>query len=353
MPAETPLVSHKNHKKSELAFCCARTPLAIALYLAACLAFLLAPPRAGGTSGLATMFDKHSRLHNLPAGKIVLIGGSNVSTGVDSETIEKALHRPVVNMGLGASLGLRYMMQEVKDDIRAGDLLVVLPEYDYFLDIPRASNAHLNGSSDLFQLALAHPPSIKWIAVDYLGSPDRFYNGLADLQTFIGTKKNFYANAYKRYKDSHFSLAISDLLQPGSTIFTQRKNYNKYGDFVGHLKLQPPGFGALQFLDYPTDKFNDEAIQAISDFGAEAERKGATVVIIPPPFPLEQKALPRARVICAHWQTIRNVSVLSATDRYTFAKEEFFDTPYHMNAHGRVQRTARIVEDLRTYLANR
>ena len=225
---------------SPLAFWCACAPIAIALYLLACTLFLLAPPRAGASSGLATMFDKHRRLHTLPSGKIVLIGGSNVSTGIDSEAIEKALHLNVVNMGLGASLGLRYMMQEVKDDIRPGDLLVILPEYDYFLDISRSSNAHLNGSSDLFQLAQAFPPSIKWIAVDYLGSPTRLCGGLEDLQHFIATKKNFYGIIFKRYKDSHFTAAISDLLQPGSTIYTQRQNYNKYGDFMGICSSSRP-----------------------------------------------------------------------------------------------------------------
>ena len=46
--------------------------------------------------------------------------------------MQDSLHVSVVNMGLYAKLGLRYMLAQVKPSIRAGDIVVVVPEYDQF-----------------------------------------------------------------------------------------------------------------------------------------------------------------------------------------------------------------------------
>src|SRR5688572_19607287 len=56
---------------------------------------------------------KHQRLSALPSPKIVLAGGSNLAFGIDSQMIEKATGRKVVNMGMDGYLGARFLLAEV------------------------------------------------------------------------------------------------------------------------------------------------------------------------------------------------------------------------------------------------
>src|SRR6476661_8416978 len=81
---------------------------------------------------IAAVLEKDRLIRNTPSPKIILVGGSNLAFGVDSKLLQDSLRLPVVNMGLYAKLGLRYMLAQVKPYIRAGDIVVVVPEYDQF-----------------------------------------------------------------------------------------------------------------------------------------------------------------------------------------------------------------------------
>lgn len=63
---------------------------------------------------------------------IVFVGGSNVAFGYNSPMIEARLGRPVINAGLHAELGLRFIVEESFSYLKKGDVLVFSPEYEHF-----------------------------------------------------------------------------------------------------------------------------------------------------------------------------------------------------------------------------
>src|SRR5512140_975750 len=81
---------------------------------------------------IAAVLEKDRLIRSTPSPKIILVGGSNLAFGIDSRMMEDSLHVNVVNMGLYAKLGLRYMLAQVKPYIKKGDVVVVVPEYDQF-----------------------------------------------------------------------------------------------------------------------------------------------------------------------------------------------------------------------------
>src|SRR5215212_5179389 len=83
-------------------------------------------------SYIAAVLEKDRLIRDTPSPKIILVGGSNLAFGIDSHMLEDSLGVHVVNMGLYAKLGLRYMLAQVKPYIRKGDLVLVVPEYDQF-----------------------------------------------------------------------------------------------------------------------------------------------------------------------------------------------------------------------------
>src|SRR6478672_545894 len=79
---------------------------------------------------IAAVLEKDRLIRSTPSPKIILVGGSNLAFGIDSRMMEDSLHLNVVNMGLYAKLGLRYMLAQVKPYIRRGDVVIIVPEYD-------------------------------------------------------------------------------------------------------------------------------------------------------------------------------------------------------------------------------
>ena len=50
------------------------------------------------TSYFAAVIDKHERLDVTPAGRILFVGGSSVTFGVDSPRVRQAVGRPAINL---------------------------------------------------------------------------------------------------------------------------------------------------------------------------------------------------------------------------------------------------------------
>ena len=81
---------------------------------------------------MAELRDKQKLLKNTPGPKLVLVGGSNLAFGVDSEKIEQQTGMRVVNMGLHGGVGLPYMLSLALPELKSGDVVVVSPEYELF-----------------------------------------------------------------------------------------------------------------------------------------------------------------------------------------------------------------------------
>jgi len=59
---------------------------------------------------------------------IVLLGGSNVAFGFQSQMIIDSIGMPVINAGLHAGIGLKFMLDECLPRLHRDDVLVLSPE---------------------------------------------------------------------------------------------------------------------------------------------------------------------------------------------------------------------------------
>ena len=120
---------------------------------------------AGSGDGhyVAAIIDKQKSLRSCPSPKIILVGGSSLAFGLDSEMIESRVRRPVLNMGLHAGFGLKFMIEEVKPYVDSGDVVLLVPEYEHFW------NSTMYGGSDLWTVLWAWPEGFK-----YMNSPGQY-----------------------------------------------------------------------------------------------------------------------------------------------------------------------------------
>ena len=96
------------------------------------LSLFFIPDVVSKNSLLAALVDKHTLLQKTKSEKIIFIGGSNLSFGLDSKRISNAFNKPVINMGVHAGMGLEYIVNDVKQYINKGDIVVLMPEYENF-----------------------------------------------------------------------------------------------------------------------------------------------------------------------------------------------------------------------------
>ncbi len=74
--------------------------------------------------------DKLYRLRSSPSPRLILVGGSNLTMGLDSVVLDKAFDYSVVNMGLHAGVDSEAMWWQIEDAIAPGDIIVFRPGCD-------------------------------------------------------------------------------------------------------------------------------------------------------------------------------------------------------------------------------
>ncbi len=215
-------------------------------------------PHVASNDYLASMASKHQRLHALGSPKVILVGGSNVAFGVDSEQLEEALCRPTVNMGIHASLGFRFMVDEVKEELGAGDVVIVALEYTNF-SRPERTDDILYLLVDRYPAALRHIPML-----------DRPKIVLATLVMRLRT-------AWRGIR--------SKADEPPYDPTYRAEGFNERGDMVGHLELPRPDTALTELGIVHERLVTEEFYSYAEDLLKHAEVAGATVLFVAEPGP--------------------------------------------------------------------
>lgn len=303
------------------------------------LALLIAPPRHGKAGYMAAIIDKHRLLERTSGKRVLLVGGSNLAFGTDSPQLERELGLPVVNMGLHAGLGLRYMLDEVKPFLSKDDIVIVVPEYEQFGGL---SEGYVQQHMQVLE-----------------ASPDRFGNLLDRRRAFMIAKglSGFLKKKLAWYKNQVFS-CYSNIRMHGKCQHEHlldtipcppyaRSAYNDKGDVVAHLDMPSPGI-ATQVVSIPRCADNN-SIQALADFYRFSERKGVNAFLCFPAIPRSkfdnQKAACDA--LYASLKELLDIPILSKPDKYVLPDECFFDTCYHLTRRGIYLRMPMMAADLK------
>lgn len=267
---------------------------------------------------LSAIVDKHRILEAAASPKIIFIGGSNLAFGMDCALIRRTLDYNVVNMGLHNGFGLRYIMNEIKDQINPGDIIVIIHEYDL----------NLEGAHTLLELVLYFPGSLKYL---------QFTNYMDVLKNFPVTLQRRFEGYLRRlfYKSQN-------AVTPGSY---NRNNFNEYGDNTGHLNLPTNIF--------PGQRLNihlaaAKPIEAINQFKRYVSQKGARLFFTFPPAPTPYFTPKKAVAAQYHILLKKKLEcpVLGAPEDFVYPENHFFDTIYHLNKTGRYLRTVKIISEL-------
>ena len=278
--------------------------------------------RLGGENFQHAIFDKHAALSENDLeerGRIILIGGSNVTFGMYSPLLEKAFGLKTINSALSAGYGLRFILNDVAPYIRQDDILIISPEYFHFVD------EQLEGGGGLPQIVFINPESISHLTQQ-------------QMSTVISETPHFVVENAVRIIRSKTSGTVQRSAY-------DRDVFNENFDVVGHWDLPPTYISDFSL----TGKFNVEACNILANFCASAEEQGAQCYFAYPSFISSALENSDASLIREIEEGIRSLGfpVLGNMERYSFADSLYYNSHYHLHKAGQLLRTEYLIEDLR------
>ncbi len=257
-------------------------------------------------------------LEEVESPRIIFVGGSNLAFGLDSRRIEDSLHVNVINYGLHAGIGLKFMLDDVSTYVRKGDILVFAPEYGHFYD------------ADGEAITIAPIQSVcGWKKLHLL-------NLKQSMNVLQGLPRILEHIIPRPYGERSYALS----------------GFNRYGDEVKHWNLEniliAPPVLKEKTLDREFGQYFIDKIEKLTD------EKQCMVVMVPPVY--RETAF---KVIKSQTKEIENFLAskghpfLVSPQSHVLPDECAYDTDYHMSYEGVKRYTSSMIEILKPIVESR
>ncbi len=274
-------------------------------------------------------FDaKYERLYEAEGKKIVFVGGSSLAFGLRSDLLEAELdgEYTVVNFGLYATLGTKFMMDMAKDAIDEGDIVILSPElnaqtYSLYFN-PEAVLQATGGLSTKFR---------------HLSLKDQ--------------SKLYYQ--YYRYAIDKLSYITKDNA-PDPIGAYRADSFNEYCDMALDLPQNIMNNGVDVNMLIRTDEtlLDDEFFDYVNEYAADLEKRGATVYFNY--SPTNEMAIRSSSAARAEFQQSLadslEIPLLGDIEEYLIDDRYFYDTNFHLNSAGALYFTDLLAKAIKTEL---
>ncbi|MGC1275927.1 MAG: hypothetical protein WBC44_19655, partial [Planctomycetaceae bacterium] len=346
---------------------------------------------AGPDHYLAAAADKGRWLRTAPGPRIILVGGSNVAFSMDCKILEDRYGLAPVNMGLQARLGPRFMTRQVVDQVREGDVVIVMMEH---LAMYRGPDGAMSARVEFGRVCPElvqyfdpeqEPPSLfrtalpRWISAkayaDHHALADLAANTRSNVEILwfgasdgapaadLTNMNDAVAEAQKAEqarRDAEFSRRVRPLLTAAQERFVARdrvylrSGFNRYGDMTRHLVETP--YDPRHIRDFPTD-FGPGAdssirhsIALLNAFANRCRDAGAAIYFGHPPLRRSRET----EGFAVEYETILekqlDIPILFPIENSFVGVDDLYDTNSHLNWHGITKRMTVLCNGLDRHL---
>jgi hypothetical protein len=281
---------------------------------------------------LSAIIDKVRLLKEGKGGRIVLVGGSGLLFGVDSEMMETRFQRPVVNFGLWAGFGITALLREIKPHLRPGDVVIVSPEYTVVFD-------RYDKVSTKWIYALAPVRNALPLYKDTKGGLRTF---IADLNGLVRSKLRAFPEAMREIFETG---SLRPVLQHGRVAY--RKYFSAQGDSLRPVRTVPSPNLLEQFhADYfSRPGYENQSLAAFNSLCRDIRQQGIPVFFVFPAYAKEEFRRQTEGMRRYERRLRRELCcpILGTPDDFLYPYEVFTDTVHHINHEGRRRRTQRMI----------
>lgn len=287
---------------------------------------------------MAAFEDKLALLKAPSDPRLVLLGGSNVAFGFDSERLSEQMNLPVVNAGLHAALGLDFYLALAEKHSRKGDVVVLIPEWAMMSGLFSPEEIQLK------QLLRASPSAWSFDFASDRIETKAFFDHMA-LQEFA----SMIQDGAKFRTDSETKRAITNARRPGKY---SRLNFNSSGDFIGHRSLgTTKDISSLPFsVVFRKGRF-EKTVTRINELASLLEERGVRLCLAypPTPKPFAEKCATEISLCHEFLRQRLEIPILHEPQKSSYPVNHFFDTVYHLNGKGTAKRTGLLIRSLKQH----
>lgn len=291
---------------------------------------ILVVASADYSSYASSLSLKENILKTSSSPRILIIGGSGASSSIDSATIKEKTGYNPVNLGIYAGVGMRFVLNQARESMKKGDIILLAPEYE-LLQQPNYGDGHL-----LLELLHENPTYIfKVLTPHSIIVMTRAFPGWLQLQV------------------SELWTHIKRKLYPKEKNFIEKlytiDNVNKFGDLdtsvVKNTHLSTAEI--LKDAKFVRDHIDPRNLTLIKDFFSEARSKGVKPFIVLPAVPALIKGDNDVAVTSQYAELVSTVgmeSIIGYPGYFVFANDLFLDSLGHLTSPGKKERTEKILK---------
>ena len=285
---------------------------------------------------LAALLNKKDMLLSRKSPRIILIGGSNLTT-INSRLIEVELNRSgeggfsIANMGLWGGLSIGQYLDELKPYLKKSDKIVICQEYATML------------SKDYFSYINTNKESKKFF---FLMSPENHLLQNIKKQDYFELIEIIITLNQLKMKSYIYNLLNLDFNKMFKSGFQRyEKDYNEFGDRTLPFKIRRPLHSSGVIMEKPVIK----NLSYLKKFKIYGEKKGINLFFIFPPFP-EKEYIINKKQINSLYYLIKNdfeIKTLNSPVENIYPEEYFADTVNHLQPKWEKIRTGKMILQLK------
>jgi hypothetical protein len=259
---------------------------------------------------------KDSLLQYVDSPRIIFVGGSNLSFGLNSQMIKDSLNINPINTAIHAGIGLRYMIENTLQYIKEDDIIVLVPEYSHFY------NDYNKGSEELLRVIFdANKTKIKLLSFSQIVNIQKY------VPRYISSKikKSEYKN---QTEDKIYGI----------------NSFNEYGDTFTHWIEENEEFDSTVI----SGDYNPIVMDKIKKFENSIKKKKAILFISFPGYQEKSYLNSIDRIDKVETELLHyGFLILGSSRRYMMNDSLMFNTSYHLNKSGVDHRTDLLIEDIK------
>ena len=273
----------------------------------------------------AVLADKYMRLKNTVGKRIILVGGSSLTFGLNSVMLKERFYDyDIVNFSGSYLYGMVTLFEFIKNNVRKGDIVIFCPEYYNYTYGSIEASSIANWQYIESNYAMLED-------IDIRNTPEMF----AQFVEYLSTKREILPGKLKNTDSVYI-----------------RSGINIYGDLIVYRKNRVSKMMALPDTDLITtigmDRYNSVC--------KELTEKGVTCLFSFPPIHGGEGSRDYIETVTKDFMDKlkenldpRYCTVISKCSDYSFDVGLFYDNKYHLTLDGAKERTKVLIKDLERF----